>query len=204
MPPREPHPELLCNLALIGGRGCGKSSIAKRIARRNRNFMLFSLDALIRYEAAGRSIPEIVDQEGWPGFRQRELEVAVKVAAFEREALLDCGGGVVVELDAQGDEIFSERKVAAIRRHGLVVYLQRDPEYLLARIGGDPNRPALSETRSFFELMERRDAWYRKAADLVLACGAESKRDLAERVLDWFYENQSVRADAVAQKEMSK
>ena len=48
---REEHPELAKNLVLIGGRGCGKSSVAKRLARCNRHFMLFSLDAMIRYEA---------------------------------------------------------------------------------------------------------------------------------------------------------
>ncbi|MBW2426129.1 MAG: shikimate kinase [Deltaproteobacteria bacterium] len=203
MPPREPHPELLCNLALIGGRGCGKSSIAKRIARRNRNFMLFSLDALIRYEAGGLSIPEIVEGEGWPGFRERERAVVEKVSAFEREALLDCGGGVVVDLDEDGEEIYSESKVQAIRRHGLVVYLRRDPDYLLERIGGDPNRPALSETRSFFELMERRDPWYRAAADLVLECGTREKSDLTELVLDWYYESQSTRSSSSLRQEAS-
>jgi len=190
---RTPHPELLCNLALIGGRGCGKSSVSKRIARRNRNFMLFSLDAQIRYEAEGLSIPEIVERDGWVGFRELEFRVAEKLAAFEREALLDCGGGVVVDLDDRGEEVFSQRKVEAIRRHGLVVYLRRDSEYLLDRIGGDPNRPELSETHSFLELMARRDPWYRDAADLVLDCDSQSKTGLAELVLDWFYENQDSR-----------
>ena len=193
MPARSPHPEVLCNLVLIGGRGCGKSSIAKRIMRRNRNFMLFSLDALIRYEAGGRSVPEIVDQEGWKGFRELEFQVAEKTARFERGALLDCGGGVVVDLDAQGNEVMSARKIAAIRRHGLVVYLRREPQYLAERIAGDTDRPDLSATQSFYELMERRDPWYREAADAVVECGRATKSDLVERVLGWFYREQ--RAD---------
>ena len=57
MPARTPHPELTRNLALIGGRGSGKSSVTKRLARRNRNFMLFSLDALIRYERGDTATP---------------------------------------------------------------------------------------------------------------------------------------------------
>ncbi|MBW2667188.1 MAG: hypothetical protein JRE13_12930, partial [Deltaproteobacteria bacterium] len=66
---REPQPEITRNLVLMGGRGSGKSSISRRLARLNRGFMLFSLDDLIRYEAEGRGIPEIVDAEGWIGFR---------------------------------------------------------------------------------------------------------------------------------------
>jgi shikimate kinase len=190
MASKTPHPELLRNLVLIGGRGCGKSSVARRILRRNRNFDLFCLDTLIRYEAGGLAIPAIVERDGWRGFRELEIRVVEKVSVFQREALLDCGGGVVVELDERDREIFSERKVAAIRRHGLVVYLQRDPEYLLGRIGEDPNRPELSNTHSFLELMERRDPWYRAAADLVLDCGTQSKDELVEDVLAWFYDHQ--------------
>jgi len=187
MAARTPHPELTRNLVLIGGRGCGKSSVAKRLARRNRNFMLLSLDALIRYEAQGQSIPEIVEREGWPGFRALELEVVEKLARFRDSALLDCGGGVVVELNEAGEEVFGERKVEALREHGLVVYLYRDSDYLLERISGDSNRPSLSESRSFHEIMARRDPWYRRAAHLVLDCSGLEKVEMANRVLAWFY-----------------
>lgn len=185
------HPELLKNLVLIGGRGCGKSSVAKRVLRKNRNFMLFSLDALIRYEAGGLSIPAIVEREGWEGFRDLEFRVVERLEPFQEGALLDCGGGVVVDLDEHGEEVFSQRKVNSFRRNGLVVYLRRDPEYLIERIGQDPNRPKLSDTRSFSNLMARRDAWYQKASDLVVECGDRSKNDLVDLVLDWFYAHQA-------------
>ena len=187
MTSRTPHPELPKNLALIGGRGCGKSSIAKRLARCNRHFMLFSLDALIRYERGARSIPEIVAEEGWRGFREHEYEVVRKVSAFAGGALLDCGGGVVVDLDESGAEVYSARKVEALRRHSLVVYLERDVDYLIARIGDDPGRPELSVSEDFHAIMARRDPWYRTAADLVLECGDRSKTALTRAVLEWFY-----------------
>lgn len=187
---RTEHPAILQNLVLIGGRGCGKSSVSKRLARRNRHFMLFSLDALIRYEAAGLTIPELVEREGWAGFREREFAVVQRLAAFRSGALLDCGGGVVVDLDASGQEVYSHRKVDALRQDGLVVYLQRDPERLLEKVSGDPNRPVLSNTRSFLELMEQRDLWYRAAADLVLECDALSKSEITDRIMEWFYHHQ--------------
>jgi shikimate kinase len=184
---REEHPELARNLVLIGGRGCGKSSVAKRLARTNRNFMLFSLDALIRYESGGLTIPEIVAQEGWSGFRACEREVVEKVGAIEGGALIDAGGGVVVELDREGRERFSEAKVATLRRHGLVVYLHRDPKYLVERVGRDPMRPSLSE-EPFETIHARRDPWYRQAADYVLACTDLSKTEMSDAILAWFYE----------------
>ena len=180
-------PELRYNLALVGGRGSGKSSITRRILRREKRFMLFSLDDLIRYEEGGRTIPQIVDARGWMYFRDVEHEVTHKVGAFEGRALIDCGGGVVVDLDAEGNEVFSERKVNALKRRGLIVYLQRDPEYLTQRIAGDANRPSLSETQSFAEIMARRDPWYRRAADYVFPCGELGKTEIVDGVLDWYY-----------------
>lgn len=174
------------NLVLIGGRGCGKSSIARRIKRINKQFTLFELDALIRYEAGGLTIPELVDLHGWPHFREVEYEVVRKVAAFPGGVLIDAGGGVVVDLDEEGNEVYSERKVAELKRHGLVVYLQRDVDYLLDRIAGDSNRPSLSESASFREIMARRDPWYRQAADLVIKGRNRTKQELSARILRWF------------------
>jgi shikimate kinase len=190
---RVEHPELKRNLVLIGGRGSGKSSLAKRLARTNRHFMLFSLDALIRYEADGANIPEIVAREGWAGFRARELAVIEKVAAIEGGALIDTGGGGVVELDRDGRERYSARKVDALRRHGRIVYLHRAIDYLEKRADDDENRPTLSRDETFRSLMKRRDPWYRQAADHVIECGARSKTALAREILDWFYRDQKIR-----------
>jgi shikimate kinase len=195
MSARTPHPEVACNLALMGGRGSGKSSISKRLALRNRNFKLFLLDDLICYEAAGRSIPEIVDAEGWAGFRKREYAALHKLTAFDRGALIDCGGGVVVDLDDSGEEIYSERKVELLRENGLVVYLRRDSDYLYQRTSGDPNRPPLSGKKSFREIMKLRHPWYREAADFEIDCADLTKDEIAALILAWFYDRTGVSED---------
>jgi shikimate kinase len=187
MAKRIKHPEIRRNLVLIGGRGCGKTSISKRVALTNRGFMLFSTDALVRYEAGGLSIPEIVDRDGWPRFRELEREVLEKLGKITAGVLLDCGGGIMVDLDARGEEILSERKVELLRRDGVVFYLKRDHRFLADKIAGDKNRPDLSETKSFLEIMERREPWYMHAAHHVLECGDASKDEIALEVLKLFY-----------------
>lgn len=56
-------------------RRCGKSSISRRLLATDKRFKLMSLDDLIVYEAQGSSIPKIVEDRGWPGFRDLEHEV---------------------------------------------------------------------------------------------------------------------------------
>ncbi len=171
------------NLALIGGRGCGKTSVARELAECHSRFDLQSIDAAIRSERGGKSIPEIVESEDWSGFRELEYRVLLRLVEANEASLLDCGGGIVVDLDSDGGEIFSERKVRALRSHAFVVYLHCDLAILLSRIEGDPERPALSSSESFEQIMERREPWYRRAADAVVEVDELSTPELADMIL---------------------
>jgi shikimate kinase len=208
---RTPHASLI----LIGGRGCGKSALCKRLVASDPRFDLRVLDDMI-VEEAGMSIPKIVKEKGWRWFRDAEFSACERVALRARErrrvgdsegnpylwTLIDAGGGVVVDLDLNGNEVFSERKVDALRgavtqtgaRENVLVYLRRDVGYLVNRTSGDKNRPPLSDTVSFAKLMERRNAWYFRAADYVVdATGGavesevKTKREIKEEVLEYFY-----------------
>lgn len=149
------------------------------------------------------SIPRLVETHGWSHFRELEYQVCEKVASEAATtameggwALIDAGGGVVVDLDEDGNEVYSQRKVDVLKREGLgkVVFLKRDVGYLVNRTSGDSNRPSLSASRTFQEIMARRAPWYEAAADYVLdATGGaiearvKSKRDITEEALAYFY-----------------
>ena len=178
------------HLALVGGRGCGKTSAAAWLAREYPALRLLDLDALIVEEAQGRAVAEIVSEEGWRGFRDREYRVLERVTADAGQGLVDCGGGIVADLDDAdaGLEIYSERKVEILRNRCRVVYLRCASDLLAARIAGDPNRPPLSDHESFHGLMDRRDGWYRLAADRVIEADALSSEDLAGEIARWFFD----------------
>ena len=118
-----------------------------------------------------------------------------KLSAFQQGALIDGGGGVVVDVDDSGEESYSERKVELLREHGLVVYLRRDSRYLYRRISGDPNRPPLSEKNSFREIMKQRHSWYREAADFEVDCADFTKDEITNLILAWFYDRTGVLDD---------
>lgn len=151
-------------IALIGGRGAGKSKISRKLGKRLGRLVL-STDALIGFEAGGLTTASIVEQEGWQGFRDREYNILARCASMPG-IVLDCGGGMPVDLSANGEEIFSERKAQLLREHTFVIYIKRNMDWLLSRGLADANRPGLSA--DYRALLERRLPWYERLADAVL------------------------------------
>jgi len=154
-------------IAFIGGRGSGKTTIAQAVAEKLGR-KLWVMDDLICYEADGLSIPEIVKKHSWLYFRDLEYKVIQKLSGFE-DIVIDCGGGVVTDLDQKGKQIYSKRKVAALKKNSIVIWLVVPPDVACKRIGDDPNRPSLSGNKTALEEMAEiinlRTPWYKKAAD---------------------------------------
>ncbi|MEW7977375.1 MAG: shikimate kinase [Candidatus Sedimenticola endophacoides] len=168
------------NIVLIGMRGAGKSSISRRLSLLTKRPVI-STDLLIEYEDDGLGIPGIVAEQGWAAFREQEFRVIEKVTRLDN-LIIDCGGGVIVDLDQGGNEIFSERKVSLLRTSGRVVWLKGDIARLAARVQGDPSRPALDAVRSAEEMMRRRLPFYEMAADLVIDIETDKRKRLAKRI----------------------
>ncbi len=134
------------NIVLIGGRGSGKSTVSKALAEKL-GMRLFVMDDLICYEENGKSIPEIVQEHSWNYFRDLEYNIALKLSYF-KDIIIDCGGGVVTDLDKGVKQIFSTRKVKALSRNSIIIWLKISPLIACERIGEDPNRPSLTGNKS--------------------------------------------------------
>ncbi|MBF0628687.1 MAG: shikimate kinase [Magnetococcales bacterium] len=171
------------NIVLIGPRGVGKSSVGRALGRLSK-WPLLSTDLLIRYENQGRAIPEILQAAAgdWRIFRELEWAVVEKIARLD-QIIIDTGGGVVVDLDDDGQEIYSTRKMTALKQHGFVVHLTGDPARLAAWTSRDPGRPALSARVSEEAIMRRRAAFYHQAADLTLDTATTRCAELAAIIL---------------------
>ena len=119
------------NIALIGFMGAGKSAVARVLAERlSREFV--EMDSLIE-EIAGKSIPEIFEQDGEITFREMEIEVTRKVALRSKQVIA-CGGGMVL----------NKINVDRLRETSRMVYLKASPRKILERTAADTNeRPLL-------------------------------------------------------------
>jgi shikimate kinase len=143
------------NIVLVGYRGTGKSAVAELLAQQC-GLRVVHLDAEIESKA-GKTIPQIVAERGWPGFRDLEEEV-VQAFASQDGLVIDCGGGVVER----------EGNFDCLRQAGPVIWLQASPATIVTRIGGDDQRPSLTGTKSFtdevVEVLERRTPLYKRMA----------------------------------------
>ncbi len=164
------------NIVLIGYRGTGKSVVSRILADTLR-CQRFSVDEEIVRQAR-RSIPEIVEQEGWAGFRKIERELVKKVSAETGSSVIDCGGGVVLD----------ELNVADLKRDGKIILLVSSLEKILERIHQDASRPPLTEGLSFEEeqrqILSERDPKYRAAADCIFDTTHLKPRQTAMKIIE--------------------
>ena len=166
------------NIVLIGYRGTGKSVISKVLAD-ILHCPRYSFDEEI-IRQAGKSIREIVEQEGWERFRKIESGVVGKVSSEVRSSIIDCGGGVVLD----------ERNVMDLRRSGKVVLLISNFEKIIQRISRDLSRPPLEPALSFEEeqrkVLAERHSKYRASADCIFDASYLKPRQIAMKIIEHF------------------
>jgi shikimate kinase len=165
------------NLVLIGYRATGKTSVGARLSRMLGR-PLVDLDEVLVQEA-GRSIAEMVAQGGWEEFRRREKELTRRFGKAGGQ-ILATGGGVILDPE----------NVAALKEHGIIVWLKAEPAVIQARLGHDDataaNRPSLTGSDTLAEVenvLAVRETLYRGAAQVVVDTTDLSILEVVERIL---------------------
>ena len=162
------------NIVLIGYRGTGKSTVARLLGKRLRRPVV-STDAEV-IARAKLSIPEIVEQSGWDHFRNLESAVCQSLTDKD-ELVIDTGGGVILR----------DENVAALKAHGVTVWLTAEVPTIVSRIGRDTQRPSLSGTKTFVEEIEEilntRGPKYKAAADYVIPTDQSSPGQITNLIL---------------------
>jgi shikimate kinase len=165
------------NLVLIGYRGTGKSTVARRLANKLGRKAVSLDQEIVRH--AGRPIPEIVQEHGWPYFRDMEAEITKRVAAQDN-LIIDCGGGVILRPD----------NVDNLRRNGKLFWLRAAVPAIVTRIQGGTQRPALTEGKTFTEEVEEvlreRTPLYEAAAHHVIDTDHRHPEEIASEVARLF------------------
>ncbi len=164
------------NIVFIGYRCTGKTTIGKQVAA-DMGLPFYDTDALIE-EQSGRTIREIVAEEGWESFRKEESAVVRKLSA-ENGCVIALGGGAVLD----------EANVQCLKADGFFVWLTAGTTAIVRRMKDDTRsesqRPALSEAGLYDEvnavLAERRPR-YESAADIRIDTDERLIQEIAEEV----------------------
>lgn len=149
-------------ITLIGYRGCGKSSVAPRLAQR---LSWTWIDADVELEQrTGRSIREIFATDGELEFRRLERETLVELLKRDR-LVLAAGGGAVLNAETRAD----------FRAAGPVVWLRASVETIARRILRDspasqrrPNLTARGGVDEIRELLAVRTPLYEECATITV------------------------------------
>jgi len=153
----------MLNITLVGMPGCGKSTVAKELAKALGKEVIDTDDLIKTNE--GREIPEIFRTEGEDYFRDAE-SLAVKQAGKQSGKIIATGGGAILR----------EENKSALRQNSVVVFLKRD----LSQLDTD-NRP-LSQGNSLAEMYKKRLPHYEAVCDITVEVAAD-KKETATRIM---------------------
>ena len=146
------------NIAVIGFRGTGKTTICRLLAK-NLDKKLISTDDEISKKTK-MPIAGFVKKYGWEKFRDMESEVIESISELD-ECVFDTGGGIVVR----------NENVVNIKKNALVILLTADVKTIAERIKGSKGRPALTKSNyldEIEEVLKEREDKYKKSADYTI------------------------------------
>jgi shikimate kinase len=150
------------NIILMGYRCTGKTTTGWRLAERM-GMPFYDTDELVERQTQ-RTIPQIVAENGWPAFREAEMEVIRNLSGADH-SIIALGGGAVLD----------SRNVENLKRNGVFIWLFAVAETIVTRMEKDAavgaERPSLTGRSSVSEInavMVEREPLYRRLADLVV------------------------------------
>jgi shikimate kinase len=167
------------NVALIGLRACGKSTVGRLLAERM-GWSFVDVDERI-VEQAGRSIRQIFDEQGEAVFRDLEQRILADILRQDRKVI--AVGGGACERPANRE---------AIRSASRCIWLTGSPPTLLRRMADDPRtadmRPKLlpqGGLQEIVELLARREPIYHEMAERVVDTEHRQPEDVVSEIEAW-------------------
>ena len=156
------------NIIFIGFMGCGKSTIAKALAKII-NYEFLDSDTIIEKECK-LSIKEIFDQKGEDFFRQKEKELAFSLMD-KNNIVLATGGGFY--------------KVLNKHPNHFIIYIKNSFENIISRLNEKQiqKRPLLKDLKKAKKIYDSRIKDYEALADTIINIKNKNLDQIIENIL---------------------
>lgn len=151
-----------CNIVLIGMPSAGKTTIGRMLEERLKKPFIDLDDVIV--EKAGKSIPEIFEENGEEGFRQLETEAALELSKLCGHVIATGGGTIKKKVNMD-----------YLRLNGITIFIDRDVDKL---ISSDPNRPLSKSQEALKQMHSERLPLYHKYAEHVVLNNADIENTL--------------------------
>jgi len=161
-------------IVLIGFRGCGKSTISKKLAQML-EWKYVSTDELIEKKEK-MPIDEIVEKKGWAYFRRLEVEVISKLKKLQC-CVIDTGAGAAIEHPEEIEEL---------RNLSMVVWIDANLPEVIARLNTDGRRPLLNQKDLIEDVQynyEKRHPVYEKLAAHRFNTSVKSVENICNEII---------------------
>lgn len=145
------------NIVLIGMPGTGKSVVGRALAQRL-DYTFVDLDDLI-VEAAGKTLPEILREDGLEEFFR--IEETIGVELDRTDTVVSTGGSMVLYEDA----------MEHLKENGVIVWLETPLSQIVERMPADLTDRGIAAPAGMTirQIYEQREPLYAKYADLIVA-----------------------------------
>lgn len=164
-------PHTQSNIVLIGMPGAGKSTVGIILAKQtSRGFV--DTDVLIQ-TSQGRSLQDIVDDEGYRVLRQIEEEVLLGLSVHNH--VIATGGSAA----------YSEPGMRHLKTCGRIVFLDVDLATLRKRMGDYTQRGiAKRPDQTLTDLFKERFLLYTRFAEITIPCVGLTQEEVCSRITD--------------------
>lgn len=159
------------NIYLVGFMGTGKTSVGCLLAKKKK-WHFVDLDEYIELSQQ-RRIADIFAKDGEPYFRKIEKR-ALKEVASQKEFVVACGGGIVLDKD----------NIKLMKKSGILICLSASAKEILKRVSVNASRPLLNvaNPRKRIELLLKMRASYYMQADKIIDTSCLSIKEVVEKI----------------------
>ncbi len=163
------------NIALIGFRGTGKTTIAKLLAKKM-DKKLISTDKEMEKKTKS-SIAKFVKKNSWEKFRDVEAQIIENISGFD-ECIFDTGGGIILR----------NENITNLKKNSLIILLTADIKTITNRIKSGTKRPSLTGKEHLAEIaqvMQERESRYKNAADYEIDTSRLSPQEACDLIIHY-------------------